>query len=254
MRTANPTLGAGAFSGERALVGAERMTVDGTVNRTGFLLMLAIVSAAWPWHLYSRTLSPETPFGDPGVVMVWMIAGAIGGLIAAIVTSFKHAWSPVSAPVYAVLEGLFLGSISAIFEVRYPGILVQAVGLTLGTLLALLAAYKSGVIKVSDKFRRGVVAATGGIFLFYMASWVLGFFGVQMPLIHSSGTFGIVFSLAVIGIAAMNLVLDFDFIERGAAQGAPRYMEWYGAFGLMVTLVWLYVEILRLLSKLRDRR
>jgi uncharacterized YccA/Bax inhibitor family protein len=167
---------------------------------------------------------------------------------------FKKNWAIVTAPLYAVLEGLVLGGLSATFEARFPGIVIQAVGLTFGTLFALLLAYKSGVIKATENFKLGVVAATGGIALVYLAGFVLGFFGVSIPYIHGSGTIGILFSLVVVVIAALNLVLDFDFIESGAASGAPKYMEWYAAFGLLVTLIWLYLEILRLLAKLRSRR
>jgi uncharacterized YccA/Bax inhibitor family protein len=159
-----------------------------------------------------------------------------------------------TAPIYALLEGLFLGGISAIFEAQYPGIVIQAVSLTFGTLFCLLLAYRSGIIKVTENFKLGVAAATGGIALIYLATLVLGLFGVRMPFIHESGLIGIGFSLFVVVIAALNLVLDFDFIESGAKSGAPKYMEWYAAFGLMVTLIWLYIEILRLLAKLRSRR
>jgi uncharacterized YccA/Bax inhibitor family protein len=172
----------------------------------------------------------------------------------AIVTVFKKEWAPITSPIYAVLEGFVLGGISSIFEASYPGIVIQAVGLTFGTLFALLIAYRSGLIKATENFKLGVVAATGGIFLVYMISFVLSFFGTTIPFIHESGTIGILFSLFVVVVAALNLVLDFDFIERGAESGAPKYMEWYAAFGLLVTLVWLYIEILRLLSKLRSRR
>ena len=171
----------------------------------------------------------------------------------AIITVFKKQWAAVSAPIYALLEGLAMGGISSIFEARFPGIVIQAVGLTFGTLLCLLLAYKSGMIRATENFKMGVVAATGGIFIVYLVSWVLGMFGVGIPFIHESGLIGIGFSLFVVVIAALNLVLDFDFIESGAAQGAPKYMEWYAAFGLMVTLIWLYLEILRLLAKLKDR-
>jgi uncharacterized YccA/Bax inhibitor family protein len=173
--------------------------------------------------------------------------------VVALVTIFKKSWAGVTGPIYALLEGLFLGGISAIFEARYPGIVIQAVSLTFGTLLVLLVAYTSRVIRPSENFKLGIVAATGGIALIYMASFVLGLFGVSMPYIHDNGLIGIGFSLFVVVIAALNLVLDFDFIENGASQGAPKYMEWYGAFGLMVTLIWLYIEILRLLAKLRRR-
>jgi uncharacterized YccA/Bax inhibitor family protein len=169
------------------------------------------------------------------------------------VTIFKKEWSPVTAPVYALLEGLVLGSLSALMELRYPGIAFQAVGLTFGTLFMLLLAYRSGLIPVTQKLRMGVIAATGGIAVFYLLEWLLGFFGIYFTSINGSGFIGIGFSLFVVAIAALNLVLDFDFIERGVQAGAPKYMEWYGAFGIIVTLVWLYLEILILLSKLRRR-
>jgi uncharacterized YccA/Bax inhibitor family protein len=159
----------------------------------------------------------------------------------------------VTAPIYALLEGLVLGGLSATIELRYPGIAIQAVGLTFGTLFVLLMAYRSGLIKVTQKFRLGIVAATGGIFFFYLAEMLLGFFGIQFTSINGAGPIGIGFSLVIVAIAALNLVLDFDFIEQGVQVGAPKYMEWYGAFGIMVTLVWLYLEILRLLSKFRSR-
>ena len=159
-----------------------------------------------------------------------------------------------TAPLYSILEGFFLGGISAIFENQYPGIVIQAVSLTLGTLFCLLLAYRSGLIKATENFKLGVAAATGGIALIYLSTLVLGIFGVNMPFIHESGMIGIGFSLFVVTVAALNLVLDFDFIENGVAHGAPKYMEWYAAFGLMVTLIWLYIEILRLLMKLRGRK
>ena len=177
----------------------------------------------------------------------------VAGLIVAMVTVFKQTLAPYTTPIYAALEGVALGGISVIFEARYPGIVSQAVFLTFGTLGALLMAYRSGVVKATENFKLGVVAATGGIALLYFLSFILGFFGVSVPLIHSSGTFGILFSLFVVVIAALNLVLDFDFIEKGVERGAPKHMEWYGAFGLLVTLVWLYLEILHLLAKLQSR-
>jgi uncharacterized YccA/Bax inhibitor family protein len=179
--------------------------------------------------------------------------GGIGGFILALITIFKKTWSPVTAPIYAGLEGLFLGGISAMFEVRFPGIVMNAVMLTFGTLLALLAAYRSGLIKATENFKLGVVAATGAIFLVYMASWIAGFFGKSFGFLHDSSWLSIGISAFVVVIAALNLVLDFDFIEKGVEQGAPKYMEWYAGFGLIVTLVWLYLEILRLLSKLQSR-
>jgi uncharacterized YccA/Bax inhibitor family protein len=184
----------------------------------------------------------------------WLGIGALGGFVVALVTIFKKSWAPALSPVYAALEGLALGSISAIYEARYPGIVFQAVALTIGTLATMLIAYKTRAIKATENFKLGVVAATGAIALVYVMSAVLGLFGINVGFMHSAGWLGIGISLLVVFVAALNFVLDFDFIEKGAEQGAPKYMEWYGAFGLLVTLVWLYLEILRLLSKLNRRR
>jgi uncharacterized YccA/Bax inhibitor family protein len=253
MRTSNPALGDNTFRdlANRGQFGgvidaAGQMTLSGTVNKTGILLLCVVATAAWTWRLFLDS-------GDAAAVGPLMIGGLIGGFIVAMVTVFKQSWAPVTAPIYALLEGLVLGGISAITNARYPGIGIQAVSLTFGTLFVLLLAYSSGLIKVTDKMRLGIVAATGGIAVFYLLEMVLGFFGVRFATINGSGPVGIVFSLVVVAIAALNLVLDFDFIERGVKVGAPKYMEWYGAFGIMVTLVWLYLEILRLLSKMRSR-
>lgn len=251
-RSGNPALQESTFldigSGSVVRRDADAMTLNGTVNKTAILLLLALLTAAFAW---SQTLTPE---GEAlPVARFYLLGGAIGGFIVAMITTFKAKWAPVTAPLYALLEGFFLGAISAIYEARFDGIVFQAVLLTFGTLFALLFAYRSGLIKATENFKLGVVAATGGIALVYLATIVLGFFNVNMPFIHESGLVGIGFSLFVVVIAALNLVLDFDFIENGAEQGAPKYMEWYGAFGLMVTLVWLYIEFLRLLSKLQSR-
>lgn len=242
MRTANPALNNTTFDGMRMSV-ERTMTLNGTVNKTGILLFLLIFAAGYTWNQFKQ----EANVGP------WILGGLIGGLIVAMVTIFKKEWSPVTAPIYAILEGLFLGAISAMYDARFDGIVFQAVTLTFGTLFALLIAYRSGVIRATENFKLGVVAATGGIFLLYLIGFVLSFFGTGIPFIHESGIIGIGFSLFVVVVAALNLVLDFDFIENGARSGAPKYMEWYGAFGLMVTLVWLYLEMLRLLSKLRSR-
>jgi uncharacterized YccA/Bax inhibitor family protein len=223
------------------------MTIQGTVNKSFVLLVLVLLSATWTWKAYLTS-------HDPLAITPWLLIGGIGGFIIALITIFKKAWSPVTAPMYALLEGLVLGGISSVFEAQYPGIVIQAVGLTFGTLFCLLVAYKTGLIRATENFKLGVVAATGGIALFYIVTMVLGFFNIRIPYIHESGFIGIGFSLFVVVIAALNLVLDFDFIEQGAAQNAPKYMEWYGAFGLMITLIWLYLEILRLLGKVRGRR
>ena len=250
MRSGNPALGENTFldigSGRVVSRDGSTMTLNGTVNKSGILLALILVTAAFVWDKYEGPQSTSA-------IMPWVAMGGIGGFILAMITIFKKTWAPVTAPIYAVLEGLFLGGISAYYEARFPGIVMQAVGLTFGTLAALLMAYRSGLIRATENFKLGVVAATGGIFILYLVSFGMSFFGKSIPFIHESGLMGIGFSAFVVVIAALNLVLDFDFIENGVEQGAPKYMEWYGAFGLMVTLVWLYLEILRLLSKLQSR-
>jgi uncharacterized YccA/Bax inhibitor family protein len=252
MKTSNPALSDKTFQNLAnsqyggVIDAANRMTLNGTVHKTGILLVCAFATAAWTWRLFAQS-------HDPADVSGLLLLGVFGGFICAMVTIFKKEWSPVTAPIYALLEGLFLGGVSAFFDLRYPGIAIQAVGLTFGTLFVLLMAYSSGLIKVTDKMRLGIVAATGGIAIFYLLEMVLGFFGFHFVAINGSGVIGIGFSLLVVAIAALNLVLDFDFIEQGVNVGAPKYMEWYGAFGIMVTLVWLYLEILRLLSKMRSR-
>ena len=243
MRTSNPALNAKTFERFGSVAGAEPMTIEGTVNRTAFLLLILTATAAWTW---SQTFA-GAPVGG------FLLGGFLGGFVVALVTIFKPTWSPVTAPVYAALEGLALGALSAMLQARYPGIVIQAVALTFGTLAALLMAYRSGLIPVTENFKLGVVAATGGIALFYLVAMGLSFFGVRIAFLHEGSWLGIGFSLFVIVIAALNLVLDFDFIEKGAEHGAPKFMEWYAAFGLIVTLIWLYLEILRLLSKLRSR-
>jgi uncharacterized YccA/Bax inhibitor family protein len=244
MRTSNPVLDEKLFRGY-ALHG-EGMTIQGTVNKTGLLLLCAIASAAWTWHLAIQAESAAA-------ALPWLWIGTISGFIFALITTFKKEWAPVTAPLYALAEGLALGGISAVLEARFPGIAIQSVSLTFGTLLVLLFAYRSGLIPVTQKFRMGIVAATGAVMLFYLLQFVLGIFGVHFTAVNGAGPLGIGISLIIVGIAALNLVLDFDFIEQGARMGAPKYMEWYGAFGLMVTLVWLYLEILRLLTKVRGR-
>jgi uncharacterized YccA/Bax inhibitor family protein len=240
MRSGNPALRGDLFTGARAHDVGKAMTIQGTVNKTFILLGIAVFGAMLVWR-------------NPAGFLPFMIPAAIGGFIAALVTIFKKEIAHITAPVYAGLEGIFLGGISAIFEAQYPGIVIQAVTLTFGTLFCLLVAYKSRMIQVTQNFRLGVVAATGGIALIYFISIIMSFFGARIPLIHESGPLGIGFSLFVVVIAAFNLVLDFDFIEKGAEYGAPKYMEWYGAFGLVVTLIWLYLEMLRLLGKIRRR-
>ena len=252
MRSGNPVLNDKTFTRHIDLTGDDRMTLMGTVHKTAALLILLVLTASYTWSLVMGVNADGQLVAAPGI-FGYMIGGAIGGLIFALITCFKPTWAPITAPLYAAAEGLFIGAISAFAESRFPGIVLQAVGLTFGTLFALLGAYRSGLIKATENFKLGVCAATGGIMLIYLATFILGMFGVHIPFIHGSGLFGIGFSAFVVVIAALNLVLDFDFIENGADHGAPKYMEWVGAFGLMVTLVWLYIEILHLLMKLRSR-
>ena len=252
MRSGNPALKDSTFldlgSGTLVQNDAGAMTLNGTVNKTGALLLLTVLTATFAW---SRTIAPTGEIAAGAMIYMW--GGAIGGLILALVTVFKKTWSPVTAPLYALVEGFFLGSISAIYNAQFQGIVLQAVMLTFGIMFALLFAYRSGMIKATENFKLGVAAATGGVALIYLATLGLGLFGIKIPYIHESGLIGIGFSMVVVVIASLNLVLDFDFIEKGVEAQAPKYMEWYGAFGLMVTLVWLYLELLRLLSKLQSR-
>ena len=251
-KTSNPALSDRAFQDSaRAQYGgiidaADRMSLNGTIHKTGMLLICSLITAMWTWMQFYQTR-------DAASVAPWMLLGLVGGFIAAMVTVFKQTWAPISAPIYALLEGLALGGISAMLELRYPGIGIQAVSLTFGTLFVMLFLYRTRIITVTQRLRIGIVAATGAIALLYLSQMLLGFFGVHFTTINGSGPIGIGFSLLVVGIAAFNLLLDFDLIERGVNAGAPKYMEWYGAFGIMVTLVWLYIEMLRLLSKIRSR-
>ena len=240
MRSGNPALSAEIFKNIEG-IGDEKMTIEGTVNKTAMSLILLMATASYTW------MNPS-----PGL----MILGFIGGFIMAIITIFKKTWAPYTVAGYALLEGLALGGVSRIFEMKYPGIASQAIFLTFGILAALLLAYKTGVIKPTENFKLGVFAATGGIAIMYLMSFFMSFFGSGMSIMNpnNASMMSIGFSLFVVVIASLNLVLDFDFIEEGAEKGAPKYMEWYGAFGLLVTLIWLYLEILHLLAKLQSRR
>ncbi|MCA1293480.1 Bax inhibitor-1/YccA family protein [Paenibacillus sp. alder61] len=244
-RSGNPTLKESTFERAGTFSGMNAMTIEGTVNKAFITLIILLGSAFSTWMLYF----------DGYNVVPMAIGGALVGLILALIVSFAPKAAPFLVPVYAVAEGMFLGAISAQFEQRIePGITLNAILLTMGVFFALLIAYKTRLIKATENFKLGVVAATGGIALVYLINFILGFFGMQVPFLHESSWIGIGISVVIVIIAALNLVLDFDFIENGAAQGAPKYMEWYGAFGLMVTLVWLYLEIIRLLAKLAASR
>jgi len=250
-KSGNPTLSENKFRDtviSTPISTENTMTIGGTLNKFGFMLLMLMGSAFYSWKEASV----------PGSNAMPMVAGgAIGGFIIAIILIFKREWSPFLAPLYALLEGLFIGAISAFFNQAYPGIVLQAVGLTFSVGFGMYFLYRFRIIRATEKFKSVLIAATVGIALFYLATMIVGWFGVNvnetMPFINGGGMFGIGFSLFVVAIAALNLILDFDMIEQGSAMGAPKYMEWYGAFGLMVTFVWLYMEILRLLSKLNRR-
>ena len=250
-KSGNPTLSENKFRDtviSTPISSENTMTIGGTLNKFGFMLLMLMGSAFYSWK-EAANLGENT--------MSLVIGGAIGGFIIAIVLIFKKEWSPFLAPLYALLEGLFIGAISAFFNAAYPGIVLQAVGLTCSVGFGMYFLYTFRIIRATEKFKSVLIAATVGIALFYLATMIIGWFGVNvnetMPFINGGGMFGIGFSLFVVAIAALNLILDFDMIEQGSAMGAPKYMEWYGAFGLMVTFVWLYMEILRLLSKLNRR-
>lgn len=222
------------------------MTTGGTVWATAALLVLVVAAGVFGWNSVDATAESVSL---PG----WLFPVVLGGLGVAILTIFKPNLARFTAPIYALLEGAFLGAISAAYNTAYDGIVVQAVGLTIGVFAVMLFLYGTRVIKVTDKLRMGIVAATGAIFLVYMVNMVLSFFDAEVPFLHDTGAMGIGISLLIVGVAAFNLLLDFDFIERGVAAGAPKKMEWYAAFGLLVTIVWLYLELLRLLAKLQGR-
>jgi len=249
-QSGNPALSEKRFKDtvlEDVVHDSNTMTVRGTLNKFGILFILMMSTAFYAWKEFE---------GGGNVQTLWMV-GAIGGLVIAITLMFKQEWSPFLAPAYALLEGLFIGAVSAtynyIFAEKAPYIIMQAVGLTMGVCIAMYLLYSFKIIQATQKFKAIVITATAGIAIFYLIAFALSFFGVTIPFLHEGSTFGIIFSLVVVGLAALNLIIDFDMIENGSAMGAPKYMEWYGAFGLMVTVVWLYIEVLRLLSKLNKR-
>ena len=246
LRTSNPTLSEKAFqSVDFSRSTNETMTIRGTINKAIILLLLSIASAAWIW---SNVNTPEFP------LQAWIVGGSIGGFIAALVVIFKKSWAGYVAPIYALLEGLFLGAISAIFNEAYPGIVIQAVALTLGVMFIMLIAYQSGWIKMTRKLRAIIVGSTAAIALVYLLFFIISLFGVNISFMYDSSPLGIIISLIVVAVAAFNFLLDFEVIEKGAQANLPKYMEWYSAFGLMVTLVWLYIEMLRLLARFANNR
>ena len=247
-KSGNPTLSEKAIQAAAQTSYTDAMTVRGTLNKFGFMLLMLMATAYYSWK--------EVSFGGNVAPLMW--TGVIGGFVLALVIMFKKEWSPYLAPAYALLEGLFIGGISALYSNAFndvaPGLVMNAVGLTFGTAIAMYFLYTNGVIKVTEKFRSVLILATAGIAIFYLITLVVSFFGIRFDFLSQGSLIGIGFSLVVVVIAALNLLLDFDMIEQCSAAGAPKYMEWYGAFGLMVTLVWLYLEILRLLSKISSRK
>ena len=246
-KSGNPALTKDTFKEiEKAAKGDNVMTLQGTVNKTAILLFAVIIPALYTWNLFTSTL-------DFATIMPYFWTGTIGGLVLSFVIVFNKDWSPFLAPIYSVLQGLCFGGLSAAINHKFPGIVMQALLLTFGICAILLIVYKLKIIKPTENFKLIVTSATGGLALYYLASFGLSFAGVELPFIHENNTGGIIFSLFAVVLASMNLVVDFDFIEQGAESNAPKYMEWYGAFGLMVTIIWLYVEILRLLAKSRKK-
>ncbi len=251
-KSGNPTLSENRFRDTvlaDVLTHENAMTLKGTLNKFGFLFLMVLGTAFYSWK----------EFADGGNVVPLIWTGALGGLLVAIVLVFKKEWAPYLAPLYALLEGLFIGAISSMYNFAFaekaPNLIINAVGLTFGVAIAMYLLYSFRIIKATEKFKSIVITATVGIAIFYVLVMVLRMFGFDnMPFLHEGSVFGILFSLFVVSIAALNLILDFDMIEKGAEMGAPKYMEWYGAFGLLVTIVWLYLEILRLLSKISGRK
>lgn len=252
-QSSNPVFGNNIFAQRAVSTEDGVMTINGTINKTGLMLMIVILAATFTWRKFFGAMDPSTPGALPPGVMGWMLAGGIGGFITALITVFSPRRSAITAPIYAVFQGLFLGAISAMFEAMYPGLVMRAVSLTFGVFFIMLLLFRSGTIRATEKFRTVILAATGGIALVYLVSFVAGFFGVNFGFMHGNSLVSIGFSLVVVVVAALNLILDFDMITKGANARAPKYMEWFGAFGLMVTLIWLYLEMLRLLSKLASR-
>ena len=252
-KSSNPVFGKNIFNQAATSTDDGVMTINGTINKTGLMLLIVIFAATFTWRKFFGQIDPATPGVIPSGVIGWVLAGGIGGFITAIITTFSPRRSAMTAPIYAVFEGLFLGAISAMFEAMYPGLVMRAVSLTFGVFFIMLMLYRSGTIRATEKFRVIIFAATGGIALVYLGSFIAGLFGVNVSFLHDSSPLSIGISLFVVAIAALNLILDFEMIVQGSNARAPKYMEWYGAFGLMVTLIWLYMELLRLLSKIASR-
>ncbi len=244
----NPALSEKTFKNITFSDTSNAMTIKGTLNKFGFMTIMLLAGAVFAW----KSVNENAPYAQ---ALMWI--GLIGGFIMAITLIFKMQWASYLAPAYAVLEGLFLGAISAtyayIFEEKMPNIIINAVGLTIGACIAMFILYRTGIIRATEKFKKIILIATAAIGVYYLFTWIVSLFGVNVSFIYDSSLLGIGISLFIVTIASLNLIMDFDMIEQGAAHGAPKYMEWYGAFGLMVTIVWLYLAILRLLSRFAGR-
>jgi len=247
----NPVLSEKIFRREASLDASGTMTVKGTALKSIVLALIVFAGAAYTWKIFNESINPSS-------IQPWMWGGLIGGFVVAMIISFKPNFAQYLAPVYAVLEGLFLGAISAMFNAAFaetaPGIVMNAVLLTMMTAFVMFLLYRSRLIKVNEKFTKIITAAVGAVALYYIVNIILSLFGVNLVMLHNSGPLSIGISLVIVGVAAFSLMMDFNFIERASEAGAPKYMEWYGAFGLMVTLIWLYLEILKLLAKFAGSR
>lgn len=253
-RTSNPIFANKAYEkASSTYTGEEQMTLNGTINKTTLAVLFVFASAWYVWQQFFGVYDPANPAEAMSSIRSYMLIGGIGGFVVAMIASFSPRRSGFLTPIYAILEGVFLGGLSAMFEAQFPGLVVKAVTLTFMVFLSMLFVYRQSIIKVTGKFRRGMMAALMGLVFFYLGSWIAGMFGANVSYLTGGGTFGLIFSLIVTGISAFSLLLDFDFIERGAASGAPKYMEWYGVFGLLVSLIWLYINLLRLLSIFANR-
>jgi len=247
-KSKNPALSTEVFTkAKRVDESSEVMTINGTVNKAALLGLMVLTSSLITWNLYQETQ-------DFLLIKPYVIGGSIAAFIVALVIIFNNTTAPYLSPIYCGLKGLALGGLSAFMEAKFPGIVLQSVILTFGILFSLLTIYRLGIIKATENFKLIVASATAGIAIYYIASLAGGFFGFELPYIHDNSTGGIIFSLFVVVIASLNLVVDFDFIEKGAESKSPKYMEWYAAFGLMITIIWLYLEILRLLAKSRSKK
>jgi uncharacterized YccA/Bax inhibitor family protein len=253
-KTSNPFFGKNAFQRSYATAyDSDVMTVNGVMSKTILMLLFVLASAFFTWQKFFEAYTIENPVQALSAIKLYIMVGGFGGFIVAMITSFAPRRSAFLTPIYAILEGTFLGGISAMFEAQYPGLVIRAVALTFAVFFCMLVVYRQQIIKVNSQFVRGMMAAMFGLMLVYLVGWIMGMFGMNVAFLYGSGRFGIGFSLIVVAISAFSLLLDFDFVERGAMAGAPKYMEWYGVFGLLVSLVWLYINMLRLLAALSRR-